>query len=313
MSYSNKLLAHYLELARSPVSAERVAGEDARFSGAYEALESELRKEQSMHETSQVDWSMVLENSEALLRDQAKDLRVAGWLVWALYQCEAFAGLLAGVAMLQVLCEQYWVELFPAKSRTRAAAVSWLLPRFEQALNPNIAVAEQLPLFRQIVERLERLDAALTGPLGDDAPLLLPLCRSLRVRVQRAADNQPAPGGVGALVAQVKETAAQLLAPGALVENERDAHKALRVQQEHSRPLCAWWLRQKATDLRALRLNRTLLWLSIDAEPERNTEQVTVLRGLPDDRLKAYRNQFEQGHFADLLVELEASIAKAPF
>jgi hypothetical protein len=46
---------------------------------------------------------------------------------------------------------------------------------------------------------------------------------------------------------------------------------------------------QKATDLRALRLNRTLLWLPIEAMPERNAENVTALRGLPADKLKSYR------------------------
>ncbi|WP_240997691.1 type VI secretion system ImpA family N-terminal domain-containing protein, partial [Pseudomonas viridiflava] len=49
MSYSSKLSAHYLELAKVPVSAENFAGEDVRFSVEFEALESELGKAQSMH------------------------------------------------------------------------------------------------------------------------------------------------------------------------------------------------------------------------------------------------------------------------
>jgi type VI secretion system protein VasJ len=149
--------------------------------------------------------------------------------------------------------------------------------------------------------------------LGDDAPLLLPISRRLKNMVQRAADNQPEPGVVGAAVAQVKQAATQLFTPGAPIDNEKEAHKALRAQQESARPLCAWWLKQKATDLRALRLNRTLLWLPIDAVPERNAEQITVLRGLPADKLKTYQDRYDQAKYADLLVELEASLAKAPF
>ncbi|MBF3202262.1 type VI secretion system protein TssA, partial [Pseudomonas aeruginosa] len=97
------------------------------------------------------------------------------------------------------------------------------------------------------------------------------------------------------------------------IDNERDAHKAMRAQQEAARPLCAWWLKQKATDLRALRLNRTMLWLPIESMPERNAEQVTALRGVPADKLKSYQERFAQGLYADLLVELEASLARAPF
>ncbi|MFJ7313353.1 hypothetical protein ACIQVE_11370, partial [Pseudomonas sp. NPDC098747] len=42
MSYSSKLSAHYLELAKVSVSKENFAGEDVRFSSEFEALESEL-------------------------------------------------------------------------------------------------------------------------------------------------------------------------------------------------------------------------------------------------------------------------------
>ncbi|MBP5078798.1 type VI secretion system ImpA family N-terminal domain-containing protein, partial [Pseudomonas chlororaphis] len=111
MSYSSKLSAHYLELAKASISKESFAGEDVRFSSEYEALESELGKAQSMHESGQIDWLKILENSEALLRTQSKDLRVAAWLTWALYQRESFPGLLAGFGLLQHLCEQHWAQI----------------------------------------------------------------------------------------------------------------------------------------------------------------------------------------------------------
>lgn len=313
MSYSSKLSAHYLELAKTPISAELFAGEDVRFSSEFEALESELAKASSVHESGQIDWLKIRENSEALLRTQSKDLRVSAWLTWALYQRESFQGLLAGLGLLRHLCENHWPDVHPAKARTRAAAISWLLPRVEQVLNENVAIKEQLPLFRRMVEHLEALDAVCTTHLDSDAPLLLPISRRLSGMVQRAANNQPEPGVVSATVAQVKQAATQLFTPGAPIDNEKEAQKALRAQQENSRPLCAWWLKQKATDLRALRLNRTLLWLGVDILPERNGEQITALRGLPADKLKAYQERLDQGKYADLLVELEASLAKAPF
>lgn len=313
MNYSNKLSAHYLEIAKVSISKESFAGADVRFSSEYEALENELAKAQSMHESGQIDWLKVLENSENLLRVQSKDLRVAAWLTWALYQRESFAGLLAGSGLLQYLCEQHWVEVHPNKLRTRGAAISWLVPRLEQALSENIAIKEQLPLFRRLVLNLEKLDAVLTQHLGDDAPLLLPICRRLSSMIQRAVEHQPEPGAVGTVVAQVKQAATQLFSSASSIDNEKDAQRVLRALQEHARPLCAWWLKQKATDVRSLRLNRTMLWLPIDTVPERNAEQVTALRGLPGDKLKAYQERFAGGQFADLLLELEASLSRAPF
>ncbi|MBZ9782254.1 type VI secretion system protein TssA [Pseudomonas sp. REP124] len=313
MSYSNKLSAHYIELAKTSISKESFAGEDVRFSSEYEALERELGKAQSMHESGQIDWLKIRENCESLLRTQSKDLRVGAWLTWALYQRESFQGMLAGLGLLLHLCEHHWFEVHPGKARTRGAAIRWLVPRLEQALNENVAIKEQLPMFRRLVEHLEGLDAVCTAQLGDEAPLLLPVSRRLKKMVQRAADNQPEPGVVSAAVAQVKQAATQLFTPGAPIDNEKEAHKALRAQQENARPLCAWWLKQQATDLRALRLNRTLLWLPIDAVPERNAEHITPLRGLPADKLKSYQERYDQGAHADLLVELEASLGKSPF
>lgn len=312
MSYSEKLTAHYLALAESPVSSESFAGADVRFSNEFEGLESEMAKVQSMHDSGQVDWVRVLEKSEALLRSQSKDLRVAVWLTWALYQRESFPGLVAGLTLLHALCRHRWSEIHPAKGRTRAASIGWLVPRLEQGLGDDVAINERLPLFRQLLKQLEGLDAICTAHLRDEAPLLLPLCRRLKSMVQRIADNQPQAGTVAAAVAQVKQATAQLFNPDAPIENEKEAHKALCAQRENARLLCAWWLKHKATDIRALRLNRSLLWLSFDVLPERNAEQITQLRGLPADKIKSYQDLFRQGNHADLLVQVEASVTKAP-
>lgn len=313
MSYSEKLSTHYLAIARSPISQESFVGVDVRFSNEYEALEREVNKAGSMHGSSQVDWSKVIEGCEQLLRTQSKDLRVAAWLTWALYQCESYRGLLAGIGLLQQLCHHHWPQVHPLRNRTRAASIGWLLPRLEQALGDDVAIKDQLPIFHHLAERLAGLEAICSAQLGDDAPLLLPLCRRLNTMIQRTTENLPQPGAIEAVVAQVKQAATQLLAPGTPIESEKEAHKALRAQQEGAQQLCAWWLKQKATDVRALRLNRTLLWLSIDVLPERNAEQITQLRGLPADTLKRFSDGFRQRHYADLLVEIEASLAKSPF
>lgn len=104
MTYSTKLSAHYLELAKAPVCEEKFAGEDARYSIEYEALESELGKAQSMQARGQIDWLRIRENSEKLLRSQSKDVRVGTWLTWALYQRESFQGLLAGLGLPTRTC-----------------------------------------------------------------------------------------------------------------------------------------------------------------------------------------------------------------
>lgn len=313
MVYSDKLSAYYLKLARSPISVDCFAGEDMRFSAGYEALESELEKARSIHGNSQPDWQSVVDQSEALLRHESKDLRVVAWLTWALYQRESFSGLLAGLGLLRDLCEHHWATVHPLKQRTRIAAFGWLVQRIEPVLAQSFSLKHQRSLFQCLAEQLSDLDQLWVRHLGDDAPLLLAARRQLADKLQQAQENDPPPSGVSGVVAQVKQVATQLLAPEPVVNNEKDVHRLLRTLQDGARPLCTWWLRQNATDLRALRLNRTLGWLGITGLPDSNSEQITPLRGLLPDKLKRYQERFAQGHYADLLLELEASLAGAPF
>ncbi|MFC6339978.1 type VI secretion system protein TssA [Pseudomonas sp. CCM 7891] len=313
MIYSEKLYSYYLELARSPSSDTSFSGEDVRFSGEYEALESELGKAHSMHNHSQPDWHKVVEKSDALLRHESKDLRVAVWLTWALYQRESFSGLLAGLGLLRHLCEHHWAVVYPRKPRTRSAAFAWLVPRIEQVFAQSLSLKGQRPLFECMLEHLSRLDELWTESLGDEAPLLLPVRRQLSDRLRQSVQSDPSPEGVKGVITQVKQSTIRLLAPDHVVDNEKDAHKLLRTLQDSARPLCAWWLRQNATDLRALRLSRTLTWLAISSLPNCDNEQITPLRGPIPDKLKRYQERFQQGHYADLLLELEASLSHAPF
>lgn len=307
--HMDRLSALYLRIAQAPISSLSYAGNDVRYSTDFEVLDGHLKGEQSMHGSGHVDWDKVREVSEKILREQSKDLRVACWLVWALYNCEAFPGLLAGMELLLNLCENHWSVLYPIKPRTRTAAFAWLVPRLEKVLVEEVSVKKQLSLFEKLSAHLEALDNLLGLHFGEASPLLLPLRRRLDRMLKLASQDDSKPM---AMVAQVKQVATQLFSP-APVGSDKEARKALGTQQELAQSLCAWWLRQKATDPRALRLNRTLLWLGIDSMPECNSQRITVLRGLPADRLDDYRGRFEQGKYADLIVDIEMSIARSPF
>ncbi|MBF6031245.1 type VI secretion system protein TssA [Pseudomonas sp. P115] len=313
MAYSDKRCAYYLELAQLPCSQMSFAGSDIRFSSEYESLEAEVGKAQSIHGNAQPDWHKVLETSEYLLRQQSKDLRVAVWLAWALQQRESFPGLLAGLGLLLHFCEHHWSTVYPEKLRTRGAAFSWLVSRIEQVFVQNLPLQNQQPLFEVMLERLTRLDEIWSEHLADEAPLLLPIRRQLAQRLEHAAQSNPAIAGLGGVSDPVKPATLQRLKPESPINNEKDAHKLLRSLQEQARPLCAWWLRQSATDLRALRLNRTLAWLALVSYPGADAERTTDLRGPAPEKLKRYQERFDQGHHADLMLELEASLAGAMF
>ncbi len=308
--YSEQLYDYCQELARTACSPSSFVGSDMRFSNEFEVLETELGKAHSIHGAGLPDWQKISEISECILREHSKDLRVAAWLTWALYQRDSFAGLLAGLGVLRELCEHHWTQVYPVKLRTRVAAFGWLVLRLEQACAHNLPLSDQRPLFQALLEHLECLDQIWGEQLGSEAPLLLPVRRQLSARLAQAAAE---PGDVAGVIARVKPAPSPLPAPEQPLNNEKDAHKRLRALQEQAWPLCTWWLRQDAADPRALRLGRTLAWLMLVNYPDANNERVTALRPLATDKRKRYQDRFSQGHYADLLLELEVSLAGAMF
>lgn len=299
----------YLQLARTPINSDSIFGVDVRYSQEYERLEQELAKSSALHAGQETDWEMVRGGCEMLLREQSKDLRVAAWLTWALYQQGDLAGLQAGLGLLLELCERFWDGLFPTKPRTRAGAVGWLLPRLEQALGEPHKLVDTAQL-EALGEALKRLDICLAQHLGDQAPALLPLRRQLEALARQAqplvtvAEPQSAPR---------PNPAPMPVATADKPQSDKDAQRLLRSLQEQARSLCDWWLRRNPTDARALRLSRSLLWLAIDALPPCDDQQVTTLRRIPHDRVKGFLDTLRQGRHAELLIELEASLARAPF
>ncbi|WP_375139742.1 type VI secretion system protein TssA [Pseudomonas sp. L13] len=310
MIYSEQRCFYYRELARTACSPSSFVGSDMRFSSEFEVLEAELGKAHSIHGAGLPDWQKISEISECILREHSKDLRVAAWLAWALYQRDSVAGLLAGLGVLRDLCEHHWAQVYPVKLSTRIAAFGWLVSRLEQACAHNLPLSDQRPLVQALLEHLECLDRLWGEQLGSKAPLLLPVRRQLSARLAQATVE---PGGVVGVVAQVKPATTPPLEPEQPVNNEKDAHKRLRALQALARPLSVWWLRQNATDPRALRLGRTLAWLMLVNYPDANSERITALRPLAADKRKRYQDRFSQGHYADLLLELEVSLAGAMF
>ncbi|MEH6565401.1 MAG: type VI secretion system protein TssA [Halopseudomonas sp.] len=296
-----------------PISADSFAGEDVRYASEYEQLEQELAKAGSLHGNEQPDWQAVRDGSLELLLTQSKDLRVAAWLIWSLFETSGPAGLSQGLDMLNALCEAQWAELHPRKARTRSAALNWLVTRLETTEIARLSSAEH-PLNEVIL----RLHSTLSKQLADQAPDLQPLSRKLSAAKVSPATVSPAqPTNAASASASLLASSPEQPAPGALppahIASSKDAHKALRLLQDHARSLCQWWLMDNQCDLRALRLSRTLLWLPIDALPSHDAEQKTGLRNLPADRIANYRERFEQGQHAALLQDVETSIARAPF
>lgn len=110
-----------------PISAESPAGADPRASrrasGSFAMLkqartaartaERKLSVAEDDAQAGRPNWRPVCEVATRILRDEAKDLEVAAYLVEALLRSHGFAGLRDGFRLCRGLVEVYWDELYP--------------------------------------------------------------------------------------------------------------------------------------------------------------------------------------------------------
>ncbi|KUM42791.1 type VI secretion system protein TssA [Pseudomonas sp. EpS/L25] len=308
------LASSYITIAELAIKEDNFAGEDCRYSPEFEHLEKACHNSQALHRDITPDWADIAAQATVFLREQSKDLRVAGWLTWALQRTQGWSGLQAGLTLLERLIEVHWDVLHPRKERTRAAACSWLCGRLDGLFDSTTLNTLELSWLQTFSVQLARLESLLQPRLGNAAPLLLPLVRRLDEQQRRQAQPSAAAlftTAAGAATATMTSTTQPM--PQGPLESDKDAHRLLRQLQEGARSLSSWWLRQRAGDPRALRLNRALLWSGIDSLPAHDAQGITGLRGLPADRLKLFQERQSADEAAPLLVELETSLARAPF
>lgn len=320
MSFKNPLLSNYALL--DAISPDSFVGQDARYMESFEVIEKAVSSSAALFTNSATDWDQVVELSNKVLSTQTKDIRVLGWFSWGLFKTHSFEGLHAGVFIINELLIKCWDDIFPVKQKSRIAAFEWLTSRIEQLFMDEVPVIEPKELHQAFLAELTRLDDFLTKYWEDDSPLLLPTCR----RIEKSLSDMSAAQGIGKdanaesvvekVITQTKGIVTGTVAPSSSlvssIDNEKDASKLLRMLQDNGRSLCLWWFSQRATDIKALRLNRSLLWIAIESLPE-NKEGVTALRPVPPDKVNNYKDRLNQGRYSDLINDVEMSISKAPF
>jgi type VI secretion system protein ImpA len=128
-----------IEALLLPISQDNPAGcdlrEDPTASTAYHTLkDARMSARHFERDTGQaVDsasakkaWQQVKKMSQALLKNQSKDLEIAAWLIESLLRLHDFAGLRDGFLLVDALLWQYWPQLYPRDNKDIAARVSSL-------------------------------------------------------------------------------------------------------------------------------------------------------------------------------------------
>lgn len=120
-----------------PISANSPAGEYLRYDPVYDSIQ-EARKEddasleQGIWQTAlkRADWGTAEYLCSDALLTRSKDLQIAAWLTEAWLAQHGFAGLRAGLQLIELLCETFWDTLYPLPDDGdfdfRLAPLAWM-------------------------------------------------------------------------------------------------------------------------------------------------------------------------------------------
>jgi type VI secretion system protein VasJ len=177
----------------APIPGDIPCGIAVRYEPEFEKLDAEIGKQESLNAES-VNWSVVVDLGTTILSNKSKDLLVASYLTRGLFETESYAGLAAGLKIINALIENFWDGMFPPLKRRRARAtpLQWLAEKITPGVEAAEPTAEQAAAVIECVEMLRAIDSELGERLEDDAPSLADLLRPLK-RYKQIADQQTTP------------------------------------------------------------------------------------------------------------------------
>ncbi len=143
-------------------------GDDPRYSDSFVAIKQEIDK------LADTDYQLVIDEAISILTTEAKDLRVAGYLILGLAYLDGIKGLVIGLQVYVQLLDRYFANSFPQKISAKITAVTWLnnnkllfyLQNKESEIEPH-----QLT---EATELVTKLNALVKTGLAEQEDITLP-------------------------------------------------------------------------------------------------------------------------------------------
>ncbi|MGH7451877.1 MAG: type VI secretion system protein TssA [bacterium] len=232
-----KPLSPLLEAIKRPIPGDNPCGKDVTYDDAFQKIKTEIdrigsasvkidqeqavaaaktvkettakqlremeKKGQTLDaksfasETGGIDYPMIVELAAKILSEKSKDLRVAGYLCFALWRSRRFAGLAEGLMAIHILLQEFWEGLFPAQSRlaARKAAIEFLTQKLPEALEAaEVQVDDREPL-ESAKQTLTELQKEMTAKIPQSDFLLMGTIQAVgKCLAKVPAKQEPHPG-----------------------------------------------------------------------------------------------------------------------
>lgn len=320
-------------LITQPIPGEHPGGGNVRLETAFESVEREIAKLDSLTAEDPVRWREVLATAHEILQQQSKDFLVLCYLTRALCETSVIDGLQQGLTVASGMIERFWEHAVPPvkRARGRAQAFEWLVEKSQPLLDRYQPTLAHLEKIKALEATVIALDNALVEKMADAAPNLADFRQRFRrlrqglemeqqANARRVETNRPSAGVPRDEMATESRT--ESASPGVMAApnvphagnaaSDKDVTAVYRAVQDPLRSVSQYLRSKKLTDPEAYRINRFVTWLGISQLPPA-TDNKTQLKPVPKDKVTACQSLLAEQRWQELLPELENSLSRAPY
>ncbi len=183
----------FLYEMRTPIREEDPAGDDVLYEENFQQLKTEINKIGSA--AGAADYEQIVDLARAVLTEQSKDLRAAGYLVIGEARANGVEEAAEAVQAIHVLIDEYWDDLYPESSRMRSRgnALQFVGDRLPDWLQATSFDAPDREALVRMSEALDDIQAFSMEEMGEHAPSLSGLLNDLEEEIDDLPEPEPEP------------------------------------------------------------------------------------------------------------------------
>lgn len=137
-----------------PISPEKPSGEDLTYHDTFQEIKEEIAK------LSGIDYELIVTESENILKQSSKDIRVATYYCLARLHLDGAEGYADGVELLAGLLEKFGTNIYPSRHNVRKNAIEWLAnAKFIDQLTQLQPISDEC--LSRIIVALNELDSTI--------------------------------------------------------------------------------------------------------------------------------------------------------
>ena len=285
-----------------PVSDDHPCGEDVAYTDDFEAIKIELAK------LSGMDYRLILDASERLLKRESKDLRVATYYIFASLRDRGLAGFSDGLEILCGLLQKFDQSLWPKKPVQKRNALNWLSGERVLDTLKNVGLSDSTELKRTL-SALMSLQHYFEGWEEAVCPSLFPLLQYFEESSVRFASSPTSSNQNQEAVSPVEQAATPQIH-----QESRGSSESLIVTKVNSSKALLDQVRINAAYLReqddgywsANKMIRAVRWGGLNGIPPHQNGQ-TRLKAPRADLLANLNRLVQEQQWRDLLDKVEAA------